>query len=554
MIETGESYKFRNHLEATPVFEDQVVEHMVTGALAHRRVIQDAPGRDPEVRGAVERHVKAAATIAHPAFPRTFFTEVVHGHYCIVSELVEGESIEDLTRRKAFADKHVWAATALDLVKVLREFEELGIAFDRLEPQNIVIRRGVVRVTSCFPVGHLKPGTEPENVWLRRLVEARFGGVYVAEKGFPLRAGMRTLKNILYFMATGQSKRTVGKVIHDAREHEKETGKRPLSLLGLEQQMERIFLRLHGEDKNRPINNLSELAEALYPLAPDRKPPSARMPIAPRARAEAPPAAAAPPPVEPPVPEETPLPTIEMEEESRPAREETPLPVSEPEPAPEASKEEQEPDRERRQREEESSAGGSGYSGPSAIPMVGPGRERDDAEEDRSYLYPDRGSRTDLKKPKKSALAASREVLEEGTGAKAWMLRGVVFGGGILVLVVIAVAAIALFQSMRQPPPPTDPPVARFAALPQTITTRDVITLDGTPSLEASEREELSFTWNVPELPNTAYRIRPNRSRAAAQPEMQVFDPGTYTLELRVFDGRLVSETYSRQFTISSPR
>ncbi|MBX3728079.1 MAG: hypothetical protein KF858_02755 [Candidatus Sumerlaeia bacterium] len=545
MIHEGDGWKFTSHITENAFFEDQLVEHMLTGHRAVRRVYSKRLNLDEEAAAAVRRQVQMSAAIEHPGFQRLFFSEEVEEQYCVYGEHMDGQAFDALVRHKTFRKTAAWSEAALLLVDLARDFENLRIGFDHLTLDAMKVRWNLLRTAARYPTGALIPGMVPESRFFRRLLETpAIGGVYLAEFEYPLAAGLHRLKDLLYYMATAQTVVTVEQALQKAAEKEATTGARNISSLGVEAEIAEVLMRLHEPGASKGISSLRDLRRAITLLGagngraaaasspgvpmPAMLPPPQPPPVVPRVAPVAPPPPP-PPPVAVPAAQTfapTPAPAADSERSSR-----TSNPTGE-------------------------------------LQMTGRGREKEDAEEDRSYLYPSSqaipkaevtgnsgqlpsSSQSAAKAPTPAAAAARLASSGSVGGASAKRSGG---GGFLKVLaVLLAVAVVAAgavgLMSMLKTGGPNLPPVAAFAPLPAVVEVRQAVELDGSESNDP-EGSPLSYIWNVPNMDRTNYRITPNGSREARQARLEVFVPGTIEVTLEVHDGLSRSEVVSQSIEV----
>jgi hypothetical protein len=383
----------------------------------------------------------------------------------------------------------------------------------------------------------------PESRYFRRLLETpAIGGVYLAEFEYPLLAGLHRLKDLLYYMATAQTVVTVEQALQKAAEKQAETGSRNISALGVETEIAEVLMRLHEPGAQKGISSLRDLRRAITMLGAGGGRAAASSPVVPMpAMIPAP----QPPPVVPRVtpgaPPPPPPPVV------------VPAPQAfAPAPAPAGPA--------------ERSSRSSNRTG--ELQMTGRGREKEDAEEDRSYLYPSSqavptagvtdnsgqlpSSSQTPAKPPTPATAAARLASSGSVGGSGAKRSG---GGGIVkvVMVLLAVAVVAAgavgLMSMLKGGGPNQPPIAAFASLPEFVELRQPVELDGSESHDP-EGSPLRYIWNVPDLDRTNYRIVPNGSAEARRARLEFFVPGTFTVTLEVHDGLSMSASVSQSIEV----
>ncbi|MDK2970938.1 MAG: hypothetical protein PWP23_693 [Candidatus Sumerlaeota bacterium] len=546
MIEEGNGWKFTSHIDENAFYEDQLVEHIWTGHRSVRRVYSKRLNLDEEASRAVRRQITISSSIEHPGLQRLFFSEEVEGQFCVYGEHMDGATLETLVRHKTFVKGPDWAEGSLLLVDLMREFEAHGIGFDHLTLGSMKLRWNMLRVATRYPTGSLVPGRLPQSRFFRRLLETpEVGGVYLAEHGFPLEAGMQRLKDLLYFMATAQTVVPVAAALAKSQERLQETGSRSISMLGVDSEIEQILLRLHDPSGQKGISTLRDLRRAIALLAPGAGKPSV-------------PVVASPPPAARPTPP-TPAP------EARARRVESTPPaatasesgedsaVSSPDPAASSPR---------------------ATSQPATKPMEMMGRSRlaDDLDEDRSYLYPSSSSANLLPDSggsldSSSSSSSSQHLGSSGSLAKSPLprsssgsframsgsRRSLPIKAIVLTLLVVAVlagggyGAMILLNSGKA----NATPLAAFVPPPEQININQPVVLDASPSSD-EDGDPLRYQWVVEGLEVTNYSLRPNQTREAVNAELRIFVPGRYTITLTVFDGKNLSAPASHTVVVGN--
>jgi len=113
--------------------------------------------------------------------------------------------------------------------------------------------------------------------------------------------------------------------------------------------------------------------------------------------------------------------------------------------------------------------------------------------------------------------------------------------GAVALAVVVILAGMLVFGSRTQP---NSAPSASIASLPSEVKAIQPLTLDGSGSADP-EGDALTYEWGISGLGPMDYQLEPNNSPAAVRPTVRFFKPGTFTLTLRVFDGKLYSPPVS---------
>jgi len=513
VIEPGDGWKFREKLADWNLFEDQAVEHILTGHIAARRVFIERLTADKTAIDALNKQMFLAARADHPALPRIYHAEIVKGHACIYTERVHGETLEAMARKAPYSAPERWAARALSIARICRDFQALGVGFDRLRLADLVASGTVTRVARWSPIANPTLEETGSSPYFSRLLEAGCGGVYVANTGqdYPLAAGLARLKDLFFFMATGQVERDVARAIAAANQE----GGRRLSVLGVEPPIADIIMRLHQPNGDNGIRDLETLETALQRVSPV-------MNVS-RVVAKPAPVAPARPYAIPPSDDSVPLPPLH---DAIPSSGEVPLPPR-----------------------EKARPLASPVEAPKAIETDMKSKEslERDASEDRSYLYPQKqGSSASSSR---TSVGVGVDAQSFGAAAPRRDLSGIFRAVAIaLVLVVLAggaAYAVVAFMASRE----NKPPVAVMAELAESYAVGEKIALDGTASTDP-EAATLSYHWSVPGLDQSNLYWARNNSRDAARTELQIFQSGEYPVRLRVFDGAGFSPDIERTILI----
>ncbi len=537
MIEAGLGWKFRDHVADRIIFEDQVVENIVTGHLARRRVYPERLSRDETALNCIKRQIAASSKIEHPGFQRLFLAGDSAGYFTVIGELNDAPPLTVAAERKLYTKARDWHGFALRFARFCVEMQRLRIALDRLNLDDIQFHRNMFQISNRFPVGILDDATILASPYLQRLMESPVGGAYSTDKGqYPLEAGMRKVKEFLFTMASGQTARDVRQMLEYRQESARVTGSKQYTSLGIEPVIESLILRMHEPMDTHPIRNFDQLVQALESV-PDEELQSSS-PSGNLGSGAA-------------VPGSSPSSSSGSIAAARPAVRADPGTGERPQSVPRAYT----------------------PTGKSDVPMESSERQKLDEEEDRSYLYPQRdtvnptakgrGPGTTSPKPDPSTGpksdpgtgslytpgAPARPLKRRrDTGAALAMVGKIV--GALVVVALLGFAGWYVWASM-QAPPPNAKPVAAFAALPATMGVNKEFALDGSLSTDA-DGQSLVYSWTVysvdPQgvqgkaLGTIEHRLLPNGTDGAARPNLMIFQAGRYRIELKVFDGQSYSE------------
>jgi hypothetical protein len=179
------------------------------------------------------------------------------------------------------------------------------------------------------------------------------------------------------------------------------------------------------------------------------------------------------------------------------------------------------------------------------LKMTGRDGINDDAEEDRTYLYPPSSSSTEAVKKSGTVAVAKRRRLK-----KRWFFM-VIGLAGMAVLAVMGFMWVQSFIASQQRG--NLPPVAAIAPIEGTHRAFDRIPLDGTPSSDP-EGQSLTYNWSVQGLRSgEEYLFDPNNSTRAGRTELRVYAAGTYTVQLEVFDLAFKSEPVTMTLVVGEP-
>jgi hypothetical protein len=516
MIESGDGWKFAAHLADRGFFADQLVEHVVTGHRAVRRVFSDKFSRDAAAVEAVRAQCSLAAPMQHPAIPAVYMVEEVQRQLCVYFEYVQEPYLDAEVARVPFAGPGVWSRRGLLLVRAFARMQQLGIGTDRVRLDNIAMHGPMVRFATRWPLANLSELEAAQSLFLQRLVQSPYGGVYAVNGAYPERACLARLKDLLYHLATGKTDRTVGEAIEAAK-----SSGNTLAPLGVDSGIERILRGLHDPKGPDAITTLEVLEAALSEMAGGRRrsggPSRASEPQP--ALADAPPVAAAPGPRRP-----APLPELKPRPGDAPRREEKDAPHS------------------------------SSRPSSNSIEAIAA-----DAEEDRAYLYPNRNKTPAAATPTAKAAAPSSgglSALTSSASAKPASASGGgtgrMIGIGLAAVVGIAVvvgAAFFLLGGRGKNLPPT----ASIAPVNTQVQMYQTIMLDGSGSTDP-EGAPLKYSWRVLDLDRTNYKFSRNADGTARTTDLQFFQTGTFRVQLEVFDGKFLSAPPAELTFTVSPR
>lgn len=531
MITPGAGWRFQEHIATHELYEDQVVEHELTGHLAVRRVYASELLGNPAAADLLRGQARALASLHHPALPRFYGLHEQEGRLVWLFENLRGPTLRGQLRARGHLSAGRWAAAAYDLVELLRDLSRSGVSLSRLRLEDFVVLDETLRLATLAPAPNPVPADAPPI--LAALAADRASGVW--HRGDPRRQEGESarLLDVLYHLAmpTQEAPLADGLAAHEAQQQQLGAGPRVHSVLGIEGPIEQVLLRFH----HVPDCKWDELAEALMPLV-DRGAPmesthgsagdeAFRLTRTPRSAPEIPGRAAEPvrPKQQP-----APAPAAPAAPSSAPAG--AVAAVSPDEPTPSAAR--------------RSSAEREVFAR-SEIRMEGKQRFEDDATEDRSYLIPEQ--RAD----EKTELVAQEIVRRR----RSWMSgrRFVVLSLVTVVVVGGIVAAVVLLPAMlAKEPPPNVPPTALFTVSTQTFAAYQRVTLDATASTDPEGRR-LLYSWQVKGLAPDQWRIEPNKTREAATPELQIYAEGRHAVELKVFDDSLYSLPVEAEVVVGPP-
>ena len=272
MIEPGDGWRFRETLDEHSLVHEQLVDHVVTGAMARRRVYMAKAMADDEAVEAARAHAALIARRRTPRLPALVGIESIEGHLCVSTQHLAGEPLDVMLRRGAVSDPRRWAALAMRLARLCKAMEADHAGFQRLLLRDVIDCRGVLAVARWAPMGALPPGRPDPTSVLARLADPAFGGAVAHDGPIPLREAMQRLKDLLYEVATGRPGATMDAALAADRGNMAARG----SGLGIELPIEKVLLRLHEADKPNGLRTLEGLMDVLDSMLPERPRPWVR--------------------------------------------------------------------------------------------------------------------------------------------------------------------------------------------------------------------------------------------------------------------------------------
>lgn len=524
MIESAFGYKFRDHISETILYEDQIVEHVLTGYIAQRRVFPKRLLQDETAFLAVKDQVRLASSISHPNVPSIINAGLKDEQYLIIQQKFQGENLELISQRKHANTPKDWAQIAKRLVRLLNSLQLNGIAFDRIHLRDIVYNNQLILVSSRYPVGKTGPEALEKSPFLQRLFESNTSGIYHVQGRFPVEECLSTAKNLLFQLACSRQYETVDAAHSVQVERMRTSGQHKVySALGIESSIEEIIMRIHNQTDANAIRSLDELSVVLDKFDPVKVVHST-IPMGMKQ-----------------------IPESELKNEHQFAQDfgsETNTPKS------------------------SSKTGLKAVSGPTSpakpvqqvvvvpkhlpesdyAPSTGGTRQMvgtpsvDDVEEDRSYLYPtaQTSGSSSSSEVRKSKERISTEVNTTNNQKSSKSLPVVPIIIGVVVIALIGIGVVMLPVLMKKE---NTAPKAMIEAADGTITKMTVpLKISGKGSSDPDENTTLAYTWSLssPNLDATDYIIKPTDS-SGSEITVSIFKQGTFPLELVVFDGSLKS-------------
>lgn len=542
MIEEAIGYKFRDHIKETVLFEDQVVEHVLTNHVAERRVFPKRLVQDKIAKELVDKQFKLAAKVNHPHLPAIYNAAIFDGYYLYLQQHFEGESLELLATRKNAQKPKDWLPIAVRLVDLCADLQFHGVAFDRLTLKDIILSNRMLLICRRYPVGKASEESKKESPYLHRLFESDTTGVYHSEGKYPTEACLLNLKEMLYQLACAKRYSSVEESISYHSDRARTSGQKKIySVLGIENSVEDIILRLHGSqnvESGGPIRSIEELQTALKNVDIDISRPS----IEASGHANRDTSSGSSQHIDP------------VSRSSRSSSSEAPFVSSHSSTAtPQYSESES-----RDQPTESSSSRES--------KMIGHNID-DDADEDRSYLYPSKPTSKSKVTPKlNDSDTAADPITGKRKSSTSKMALDSISGGGSstssipkaprqpvkipwglligLVLLAGIVYAGYTFLPMLMKEKNTAPTAAINLSGQQSVAVQTFIEVDATSSTDPEENS-LTYTWSLPNVEDeTNYYIEP-LALDKSKIQIKFFRPGIYPIQVIVFDGSLRSEPAS---------
>lgn len=534
MIESAFGYKFRDHINETILYEDQLVEHGLTGYIAQRRVFPKRLVQDEVAFEAIKDQVRLSTTISHPNVPSILNAGMHDGQYLLIQQNFQGETLELIAQRKHAQTAKDWAAIARRLVRMFSSLQLNGIAFDRISLADVIYTNQLILVGSRYPVGVTGEKALEKSPFLQRLFESTTSGIYHVQGRFPVAECLEATKNLLFQLSCSKQYESVDKALDVQLERMRTSGQTKLySALGIEHAIEEVILRLHNQKDSNAIRSLEELTVALDKMDVNKSRPK-EMPIG--MRQVEPEAMNTAHSFAPDFDDSTSQRSASSSKVSPPKAFVPPV-VN---PTPRTSE----------FKKEASDYGATGGT----KQMIGHDTH-EDAEEDRSYLYPSKPSSESTssvsnKKPSNDSIA-SGDTISAPAPRKSISIPVVPILIGVAVLVVVGVAASILPALMKKE---NNPPTAVIDAPAGTVTKATVpLILNGKNSSDPDENTNLTYTWFVPkgQLDTTDYILKQTDS-TGSEVSISIFKPGSYTVELVVFDGSLKSAPQEITLTVES--
>lgn len=527
MIGNSICWRFIEPIADTGFYEDEVVEHLGTLHRARRRAFNPKLSKDEHALAEICRQGSLMGNVQYPALPRYYGGELVEGQYTIVSELIEGRPFIESGVRGGYQGILDWCDNVLKLVEELTPLEAIKVDFSRIRSNQIVVSaRGRLRFTTTWPVGNVQRDRLDASPFLARLVASPHGGLFVSDGPVDMLAAMENLQLVLFHLATGSEIRTVAMALEEDRKEKARTGATELpAVMGIESTIAELILSLKREDGSREIQSLPALATAARKL---RKRTQQRMEedrTGKRAAASGQSSAnfgrVVPPtegegsgrsgtessgPFFPTAPPSAMAVARDMAASPAPRSDSKAAPKPRAQ-ALDATPEEQKPQYVRVEEE----------------------FEHDTAD----ALYP--------KRPDMVANAEGVEVkikeLPKAKSRKAAGIRNMVLV--VVAIVIVLFGAMKLYEASKTVE--NLAPVAVISSAPTKIAGIEKVVFDAAGSNDP-ENKALTYHWKVIDPENVDCVFRPNDTAAAMQTNVQFFQGGTMTVQLRVFDGALFSE------------
>jgi hypothetical protein len=525
MIGNSICWRFIEPIVDTGFYEDEIVEHLGTLHRARRRAFNAKLSKDEHALAEICRQGSLMGNVQYPALPRYYGGELVEGQYTIVSELIEGRPFIESGARGGYQGILDWCDNVIKLVEELTPLEGINVDFSRVRSNQIVVsNRGRIKFTTTWPVGNVQRERLGASPFLARLVSSPNGGLFVSDGPVDMITAMENLQGILYHLAIGSEARTVESALEDDRKEMARTGATELpAVMGVESAIAELILSLRRPDGSREIQSLPALATSARKLKKRTQQRIEEDRSGKRAAATGQSSANFGKVVESPEPQGSGRSGMESSGPFFPTAPSSamavardmaaaPPPSSDSKPKPrvtaiDATPEEQKPQYVRVKEE----------------------IELDTAE----ALYP--------KRPDMVSTSEGVEVkIKELPKAKSRKAEGI--RNMVLVLIGVAIligGGIKLYQASRTVP--NDAPIAIISSAPTKIAGIEKVVFDAAGSSDP-ENKPLTYHWRVIDPENVDCVFRPNDTAAAIQTNVQFFQGGTMTVQLRVFDGALFSE------------
>lgn len=501
MIVPGEGWRYRETLEDNGLFQDQVLEHVVTGHAAFRRVFGPQFTADKAAAAAVRGQLEAIAPSRLVPLPVIYSAETIEKCLAVMHELVDGPRLDRLAAQAPVAAPARWAAASLRVVRFARELADARFSIEYLELADLADARGVLRAVRYCPLGTASPDEIDASPMLRRLAKANPTGVVYQPAGVDEAATLRHLADLVLQLATGRPGETIDQAARRHRRNTVETSETTRkSTYGVEGPIDRFVTRLANPAGPEGIRSLDALELALRSMASGGGISSAPRATGPSALA--------------PSPEELAADPHDFERTAvRVAR------------------------------------------NPSLeIPFVPKDAAPGEVEEDRQFLYPAKaanGTRDESGKPAGPSTLelsqAERARAARGRATRRWSMPLAITAAVLLLLGVLAYLGLNYINWEG----PNQQPVAAFTASHEEIPAYAILTLDASTSYDPDPGDELRYDWRVLDLERHMRRFSTGDSSTAQTTELQFFKPGTYTIRLEVFDGQLMSEAAEKTIVVT---
>ncbi len=534
MIESAYGYKFRDHIVETILYEDQVVEHYITGYIAQRRVFPKRMNQDEVAVQAIKEQVRLSTTISHPNVPSIINAGMHADQYVIIQQYSPGESLDLIAQRKHAATPKEWKPIARRFVRMLASLQLNGIAFDRISLRDVMYNKQLILVGSRYPVGVTASKDLDKSAYLQRLFESQTSGIYHVQGRFPVDECLVSVKNLLFQLASSNQQENVDSALAIQLERMRDSGQAKIySALGISHPIEEIILRLHNQSDSNAIRSLDDLIVAIEKMDTSTR-SSVEMPIG----------------------------LKQSKEQSGKSETKFAPDFAQPSSPSRASKESNfVPPTVNRPSSRTAVKTPSQSDAPSTTQnrqMIGQ-ISSTDVEEDRSYLYP-KGPKADAHDSADSvASSKSPSAINDSldsiklTKAKQPISIPVIPIFTVVILLIVGFVGYnyipVLFLKKEN-----NPPVAVITPLDGLSgKTTSTLNFSGADSSDPDEGTSLAYRWSLknPDLDPTDYLLK-SANGSSSDISLSIFKVGTYTLELIVFDGSLNSEPQQLSITIES--